>query len=189
MRHGLRLGRPLLSLPKEHLVAVCRDRGQGFFEDPSNSDPKYARARMRRLLALLAQEGLDPSDLARLAARAARAEQALAVTAAKLFSRLTIERDASHLRCDLTLLRGEPEEFLLRFLLGETERLGTAAIRLERAERLAGRLHAGLETGMAVKSTLGGLVISLSAGGVLTLAPEATRERGRKRSTPLHVAV
>ena len=186
-RGSLRLVRPLLTMTKRELVTLCHDRHQAYVEDPSNLDPKFARVRMRRLLELLAGEGLDPADLARLAARAARTEQALASTAAVLFAGLPTQRTPERVSCDLTALRDQPEEFLLRFLAEETGRLAGAAPRLERVERLALRLHEALHQSRPIKSTLGGLVISLSSGGLLTLAPEPPRERGR--SNLLHVTV
>jgi tRNA(Ile)-lysidine synthase len=186
-REGLRLGRPLLSLTKAELVAICHARDQGYFEDPSNLDPRYARVRMRRLLALMAAEGLRPEDLVRLAARAARAEAALDACARSLFDRLAPDRRPDSYACDLSILRDEPEEFLLRLLCEEVGRLEAAPMRLERAERLAARLHAGLSTRQPVKSTLGGLVITLSSGGLLRLSPELARSRGRVRSIPVHV--
>ena len=64
-RGSLRLVRPLLTMTKRELVTLCHDRHQAYVEDPSNLDPKFARVRMRRLLELLAGEGLDPADLAR----------------------------------------------------------------------------------------------------------------------------
>ena len=188
-RQGLRLVRPLLGMTKADLVALCQDRGQSFFEDPSNSDVNYARVRMRRLLDLLAREGLEQADLSRLAARAARAEEALASSAARIFEQLPVERSAQSTGCDLGALRDEPEEYLLRFLLEETGRLAGQPPRLDRAERLAARIREALRLGQPVKATLGGLVVKLSARGVLNLSPEPARERGRDRSHPLHVTV
>jgi tRNA(Ile)-lysidine synthase len=42
-----RLLRPLLDVPKARLLATCRARGQAWFEDPSNRDPRFLRARLR----------------------------------------------------------------------------------------------------------------------------------------------
>jgi tRNA(Ile)-lysidine synthase len=71
------LVRPLLAVPKSRLVATLRAAGVAYKEDPSNSDPRFARTRLRALLPALAGEGLDAHGLSRLAARMRRAEAAL----------------------------------------------------------------------------------------------------------------
>ncbi len=50
------LGRPFLGMPKARLVATCEAQGWPFVRDPSNADPRFGRARLRRLLPLLAEE-------------------------------------------------------------------------------------------------------------------------------------
>jgi tRNA(Ile)-lysidine synthase len=76
-RASLFLVRPLLHLPKARLVATLKAERIGFSDDPSNQDPRFARARLRGLMPDLAREGLDARGLARLAARVRRAEAAI----------------------------------------------------------------------------------------------------------------
>jgi tRNA(Ile)-lysidine synthase len=66
--------RPLLHVPKSRLVATLAAAGISYAEDPSNSDPRFTRARLRMLMPALAREGLDARGLARLAVRMRRAE-------------------------------------------------------------------------------------------------------------------
>lgn len=73
------LARPLLAIPKARLVATCRAAKLAFAEDPSNTDPRYTRPRIRTLLATLEQEGLNAPRLATLAGRLRRADQAIEV--------------------------------------------------------------------------------------------------------------
>jgi tRNA(Ile)-lysidine synthase len=76
---GVRLLRPLLSVPKARLVATCRAAGLGFAEDPSNADPRFGRTEVRARLARLARrapQGLDAAALAGLAGAAGRARAA-----------------------------------------------------------------------------------------------------------------
>ena len=188
-RSGLRLGRPLLDRTKAELVAICEDRKQPFFEDPSNGDPRYARSRLRRLMPLLAAEGLRPEDLTRLAVRAARVEEALCHAAEQVFAKLSPRRDMAAFTCDLTPIRGEPEEYLLRLLLREVGRISCSTLRLERAERLASGLHCALREGSSHAGTLGGILVRLDPAGFLALAREPERRRGLSRSNPLHVDV
>lgn len=77
--------RPFLHIAKSRLVATLRAAEIGYTDDPSNSDPRFARARLRALMPALAREGLDARGLARLAARMRRADAAIefAVNAAR----------------------------------------------------------------------------------------------------------
>jgi tRNA(Ile)-lysidine synthase len=79
------LVRPLLHIPKARLIASARAAGTAYSEDPSNSDPRFTRARLRALMPALAREGLDARGLARLASRLRRAEATIefAVSAAR----------------------------------------------------------------------------------------------------------
>ena len=43
-----RLLRPLLSVPRARLAATLQASGHGWIDDPSNVDPRFARARLRR---------------------------------------------------------------------------------------------------------------------------------------------
>jgi tRNA(Ile)-lysidine synthase len=63
---GVRLLRPLLGVPKAHLLATLEALGQPWIEDPSNLAASFARSRLRR------SAGLDVPRLARLATQHAR---------------------------------------------------------------------------------------------------------------------
>jgi tRNA(Ile)-lysidine synthase len=71
------LVRPFLDLPKARLIATVRAAGLPILEDPSNTDPRFTRARLRTLMPGLASEGLGPDRLARLARRIRRADAAI----------------------------------------------------------------------------------------------------------------
>jgi tRNA(Ile)-lysidine synthase len=79
------LVRPLLHVAKARLVATLEAAGVPYSEDPSNRDPRFARARLRTFMPALAKEGLDARGLARLAGRMRRADMAVefAVAAAR----------------------------------------------------------------------------------------------------------
>jgi tRNA(Ile)-lysidine synthase len=85
MAGSLFLVRPLLGIAKVRLIATLKAAGVTASEDPSNRDPRFARARFRSFMPALAQEGLDARGLARLAARMRRAEATVefAVAAAR----------------------------------------------------------------------------------------------------------
>ncbi|WP_420564487.1 tRNA lysidine(34) synthetase TilS [Thalassobaculum sp.] len=76
-RGGIRLARPFLSLPKERLVATCRAAGLDYAEDPTNADPRFTRADLRRLRPALEAVGLTADRLARLAEAMGGARRAM----------------------------------------------------------------------------------------------------------------
>ncbi|MCX8132431.1 MAG: tRNA lysidine(34) synthetase TilS [Roseococcus sp.] len=70
--------RPLLGVPRARLEATCRAAGLSWVEDPSNADPRFARARLRAAGGAAGAEAAAPA----FAARRARLEEALAARAA-----------------------------------------------------------------------------------------------------------
>src|SRR6202022_1937497 len=75
-RDGLLLARPFLHVSKSQLIATLKRAKLGFADDPTNRDPSFTRPRLRTLMPVLAAEGGDTRNLARLASRLARANQA-----------------------------------------------------------------------------------------------------------------
>jgi tRNA(Ile)-lysidine synthase len=71
------LARPFLDVPKSRLIATCKAARIAYADDPSNIDPKFTRARLRPLMAVLAAEGLDARRFASLARRLRRADAAI----------------------------------------------------------------------------------------------------------------
>jgi hypothetical protein len=70
-RRDARLLRPLLGVPAASLRAWLARRRRGWIEDPSNADPRFARARLRAAGATpLAPRGEGPARAAREASRA-----------------------------------------------------------------------------------------------------------------------
>jgi tRNA(Ile)-lysidine synthase len=80
-RDGVLLARPLLNVSKSRLIATLNKAKVGFADDPTNRDTSFTRPRLRTLMPVLAAEGGDTRNLARLASRLARANQAVEVLA------------------------------------------------------------------------------------------------------------
>ncbi len=80
-RDGVLLARPLLNVSKSQLIATLNKAKVGFADDPTNRDTSFTRPRLRTLMPVLAAEGGDTRNLARLASRLARANQAVEVLA------------------------------------------------------------------------------------------------------------
>jgi tRNA(Ile)-lysidine synthase len=78
-RDGVRLARPLLNVSKAQLVATLNKARIAFADDPTNRDVKFTRPRLRAVMPVLAAEGGDSRNLARLASRLARANAAVEV--------------------------------------------------------------------------------------------------------------
>lgn len=74
---GVMIARPLLAVRRGRLQAHLRAQGIGWFNDPSNDDQAYLRPRLRRLMPLLAQEGLSADRLVEVAHKLQRADAAI----------------------------------------------------------------------------------------------------------------
>jgi len=113
---GVRILRPFLKVPKESLIATCNAASVDFVTDPSNALQKFARGRLRRVMPLLAEEGLTVDRLVDGAARAAEARDALEHYTAALL-RDGCRQDAwGVLHLDIAALTAAPRAIALRAL-------------------------------------------------------------------------
>jgi tRNA(Ile)-lysidine synthase len=182
---GLALIRPLLGVAKTRLVATCRTRGWRFADDPTNADPRFARARWRTIAPLLAAEGLDAARIAALAARLALADDALEAKAAQA---LAAARSDDGI--DARRLFEEPIE-IARRAVGRLVAAGGggAAPRLARLEALVDALAAAVASASPLRRTLGGVAVRLDARGRLTIAPEPLRRRGLRQGASTNASL
>lgn len=174
---GGRLVRPLLHLPKAALVDYCRARGQEFFDDPSNADPRFARAQWRELAAPLHRLGFTRERASKLSERAGKCDRALEWAAMRFLQDAQIPTE-SH-AYDFSNARNAPTaiiEYVLQLAL--IKAAGAPASRLERVERLAVRLETALRTDAELFATLGGCVVTLNRERRLKIALEPQRKRG-----------
>ncbi|MFY9287550.1 MAG: tRNA lysidine(34) synthetase TilS [Alphaproteobacteria bacterium] len=107
-KDGIRLLRPLLTFSKERLIATCKSARIPFITDPSNHSEKFARGRLRRVMPLLAEEGLTTDRLQELGTRASEAKEALDHYAHALVRVATKQDCAGVVRFDLEHLRSAP---------------------------------------------------------------------------------
>lgn len=189
-RDGIVLARPLLDVPKAQLVATLRRAKIGFADDPTNRDPAFTRPRLRALLPLLAAEGGNSRNLARLATRLARANAAVEVLAdgAERFLRLRDRGEAPQAgerSFEASAFAALPDEVRLRLLLRAINALGhEGPAELGKVETLmsvldqaiAASLRARASRRPVLKQTLAGALISL-AGGRIHIAPAPARRR------------
>jgi tRNA(Ile)-lysidine synthase len=115
-RDGIRLLRPFLSLPKERLIATCEAAHLAPVTDPSNASEKYARGRLRKIMPLLASEGLTVETLTKLGMRARDAKEALDATTRDFLKTAAQAEEGGSVRLDRAALRAAPQEIALRAL-------------------------------------------------------------------------
>lgn len=175
---GLLLARPFLHIPKADLVAYCAAHGLASIRDPSNADERFARARLRRLIPILAGEGLGPERLFRLATRLARDGDALGEAAAKALDASRI-RDDTGVVLDAASLAALPDAILLRVVdLALREAGGGGMPRLERLERLVFEtLRPALAAKTPVRRTLRGILVDVAPSGTLAFRPAPPRRQ------------
>jgi tRNA(Ile)-lysidine synthase len=189
-RNGVLLARPFLGVAKSQLMATLKKAKLDFADDPTNRDTKFTRPRIRAVMPMLAAEGGDARNLARLASRLARANAAveILVDGAERYLALR-DRGASQPGFDgngfdAKAFAALPEEIRLRLLLRAIDRfghegpaeLGKAEALLAALDRAAAEKTAG--RGQRLKQTLAGALISLTDGRIrITSAPPRRRRQ------------
>ena len=180
-REGVWLARPLLDIPKSQLIATLKRAKIAFADDPTNRDTAFTRPRLRAIMPVLAEEGCDSRNLARLASRLARANAALEVLVdgAERYLALRDRTDAARFGFDAAAFAGLPEEIRLRLLKRAIDHAGhEGPAELGKLETLLGALDRGIAEGRPkLKQTLAGAAISL-IGGRIHVDPAPPR-RGR----------
>ena len=174
---GATIARPLLGFDKAALVAVCETARVPFARDPSNEDPRYARARFRALASSLAAEGLDAPGLARLARRAGQVEDALVRQTAAAEGRLRLIETGA---CDISALFEEPIEIVQRLLTTAIAKVGGKAARdvnLEKIETLALALQDATARGDIFSANVAGARVRRDAKGIARIEPEPPRRK------------
>jgi tRNA(Ile)-lysidine synthase len=182
MRPSLAVGdvtivRPFLGVPRARLAATTVAAELTPVDDAMNSDPRFERTKVRRLLPTLAGEGLDPAMLAATALRLADAADAIDAAATLLLREAVAVDDLAVASLDLVPFARAPQEVRLRGLVRLLLAVGGDDYP-PRYERLAALLGAILahDGPRRFKRTLGGTVIEVRSGRFLFY-----REIGRTR--------
>jgi tRNA(Ile)-lysidine synthase len=186
---GLILVRPFLDLPKSRLIATLRAAKIVFADDPSNRDPKFTRARLRGLMPMLAQEGLNAQRLARLARRLRRADTAIEAAVDRAMADLGAQ-DGETIAFEASKYAGLPDEIALRLIGRAVARLGQeGAVELGKLEAMVAALAAASAEKVAnvrFGRSLAGAMVSLSSGRIVVeRAPPRRRPDGSQREAPL----
>jgi tRNA(Ile)-lysidine synthase len=173
--------RPLLDIPKTRLVATLKAAGIDYSEDPTNSDPRYTRVRLRTLMPDLVREGLDARNLARLAKRMRRAEATIefAVAAARAALAPGPWRARGPIIFDAARFHDLPAEVALRVLgraIAHSGREGP--VELGKLEALHDALRKSREP---FRRTLAGAMVTLRLGRLLVERAPSRRKRRTAR--------
>ncbi len=177
------LVRPLLDIAKARLIATLDAAKIPYADDPSNRNPRFARARLRGLMGALAEEGLDASRLAQLARRLKRAEGAIEATVDRAMDELAVELAPSgSLSIEARRFAELPAEVALRLLGRAVARAGDEGpVELGKLESLKCALDCAQTAAQGrFRRTLAGALVTLTDRQLII---ERAPARGRKALT------
>jgi len=139
-----RVARPLLGVSRKRLRAFLEARGETWLEDEMNSEPQFARVRLRAAWPAFEGAGLSAERVAGAARHLARARAALDHDSVDLLSRAA-RRSGEGILLDGTQIAAAPEEIGLRALASVLMQIAGRSYRprFERLERLFEALRAG----------------------------------------------
>jgi tRNA(Ile)-lysidine synthase len=169
----VRLVRPFLPFPKCRLIATLQARDLPFVDDPTNSDERYERARVRQFLPALEAVGISADAIALSARRLGNAESALRYAEDQFIATLDLSfGNEVFASFDRGAFCKGPNVLRQRVLARLISRYCGASQRpeLSEVEDLAERLDAAEKS----TATLGGVMIS-SGSRVVRLWREAGR--------------
>lgn len=162
---GTTIFRPFLEIPRSRLAETVAVAGLTPVEDPMNSDARFARGRLRRIMPLIAADGIDPAGLAATARRLADAAEAVDAAAGDLIATAVTLDAMATAAIDPVAFFKAPGEIRMRALLRLLLAHGGDQYppRHQRLAALAGAMvdHDGRGR---FKRTLAGTVIEWRAG-------------------------
>jgi tRNA(Ile)-lysidine synthase len=174
----LRVLRPLLAVPKARLISALESRGRRWLEDPSNRNPAYARARIRRTMSQYKSREITSHTLFGRALRYGHARHDLEERVTARLARVAMLHPAGFAVVEARGLTAPPETVARRSLARLLMCIGGNPYppRTERLERLAQRLREG---GLGAGATLAGCRVIpqgiAGAAGTLLLCREPAR--------------
>ncbi len=175
------LVRPLLDVPKSRLIVTLQEAGIAYADDPSNTDPRFARSRLRQLMPALANEGLTSECLVRLARRVRRSEAAHEAVVAWAESRLGLDTQTRTVALSSADWSEFPAEIALRLLGRAIGVIGTEGpVEFSKLEALSESLGAALAGGAPrFRRTLAGAMVSLQKDCIIINQAPERRSRPR----------
>ncbi len=178
---ALTVVRPMLGLTRSDLRAHLKARGHIWAEDPMNADPRFARARIRKLLPALEDAGLSAGRIASAAAHLARARAALELASDAVLAGVAAA-EKGRVFVDAAALVAAPREIGLRVLARLLMGVSGRAYR-PRFEALE-RLYDAIQTGKPA-ATLHGCALAPAPRRLQRFGPKTlvlVRESSRKKA-------
>jgi tRNA(Ile)-lysidine synthase len=171
------LVRPFLHLPKARLLATLAAEALPFIDDPSNRDPRFARSRLRPLIAQLAREGLDAQRLSLLALRMRRADAAIEAIVNALTPVATHPIGApGAVAIDAAVLGSLPAEVALRIMGRAIANVGDEGpVELGKLEAFMAAL-AGSGAASRFRRTLAGAIVTVAGERIVVERAPARRK-------------
>ena len=168
--------RPLLGIKKERLVATCLAHNLVYTDDASNSDTKFARVRIRKIMPVLDKEGFTAQRFLELSKRAQRADDALNARVETLWNADYVAISTYK----LSHIIDEPAEIVLRYLLKLIKHVNLNSggnlpykhLRLNSVENILEDFCLALQTGKIWQSSLAGVVMKLDKDKQLRVVPD-----------------
>lgn len=123
--------RPLLALPRLTLRSALEDAGETWWEDPHNSESRFARVRVRQTLMPALEQELGPGvsrALARTAALFRQDSEALDEIARDVSELAVVDGGDGHWSVPVDALRGLPDAVLTRVLKSFVTRAGVTSL-------------------------------------------------------------
>jgi tRNA(Ile)-lysidine synthase len=177
---GVIIVRPFLGVPRARLAAATAAAGLTPFDDPMNSDPRFARTAVRRFLAA---SGLDPAVLAGLAARFADLADRIDAEATASIAGVVAADEFAVAWLDRAAFASLPREVRGRVLVRVLMAVGGEDYP-PRSPSLAGLMEAMVRADKGrFKRTLAGAVVERRGGRFAVY-----REAGRTPLPPVPVA-
>jgi tRNA(Ile)-lysidine synthase len=178
-RGDVTIGRPLLDVPKSRLVATLQRAKVAYADDPTNRDLTFTRPRFRQLMPLMAQEGIDARNLARLAQRLARANAALDAVVGIMERSIGRVSESRAIEIDARAFATLPDEIALRLLGRAIAAAGDGPAELAKLETLLASLRAvsAAKASRRLKQTLAGAVVALGTGLIVVERAPPRRRR------------
>jgi tRNA(Ile)-lysidine synthase len=158
-REGMRLLRPLLSVPRARLEAVLKAHDQAYIDDPSNEDAGFLRVKVRKALPLLEELGLGTERLVATARHMARAGEVLAAQKDELIARAVTRHPYGFCRIDRAAW-GKPFEETGLSAFAQLLRAVSGSVYPPRLEALETAYHAFLRGKLGKGRTLHGCLIA-----------------------------
>lgn len=168
------LVRPLLGVPGARLRDLLQESGLDWIEDPSNTQDRFERVRLRKARPVLQDLGLANDKIALSAKRLERAHAALEASARALEHAAGLDvHSGAYASLDADVFRDAAEELRLRVMARLIAAFGGAAepVRLAKLEGLVARMGDAAFKG----ATLGGAAVLLRGPQI-----HVVREPGRQ---------